>query len=230
MRFALSTLLGLALCLPAMAQSSRGPDVPGRGPGGPRGGEPPASKEIEELKATIKALEAKLKAVNEKKEGKVEVVVVKEEKKEERKPEPRRAEGERQPERDRRPEGGDRRPEGPPMGGRFGGGPGGFGPPMGGGGFGHGMGGGQPGTPPGFDKLTEDEKKTFRRLMEKMHATETREVPRTREVVREVPVREGSNVNERLDRLEKAVEDIRRMLQGQRGGPQGPREERGERK
>lgn len=53
--------------------------------------------------------------------------------------------------------------------------------------------------------MTEEEQKTFRRLMEKMSA----------------PPKEPdkkANVEERLDRLEKAIEDLRRALQGQQGG------------
>ncbi|MCU0703806.1 MAG: hypothetical protein MUF18_07495 [Fimbriiglobus sp.] len=209
MRFLLSALLVSALCLPVLAQKGESSEN--------------RDKEIEKLKATIQALEQKLRAVAEsKKESKVEVVVVKEG---EKKPEPKK-DGERKEEKpelkreERKPE--PRQPEGP-GGPRFGGGvqggfsgwgPGGFGPPIGGMGP---MRGGQPGTPPGFERLTADEQATFRKLMEKM--ADGRSSERRLEGGERRP--EGSerrpNVEERLERLERAIEEIRRGMQGPRG-------------
>jgi hypothetical protein len=175
---------------------------------------------VESLKDTIKALEAKLKAAGERK---VEVVV-KEEKKEERKPEPKKPE-EKKPDGERRPEG-DRRPEGP----------GGFGPPWAGGSGpppwagggmnpgGRGFGGGQPGTPPGFDKLTKDEQAMFRKLMEKMGGPgqpDRRPEGGDRRPTPTPERREGGDrkpsMEERMEKLERAIEEIRRGLQGPMG-------------
>lgn len=237
MRLALSMILGLALCLPATAQRGGFGGRPG-GPGGPGGRferpQPTENKEVEELKAVIRALEAKLKAATESKkpeEGKLQFVIVteKEEKKEVekkpevvkkpdpvKKPDGKKKEEPKKPEAPRGPGG-----FGPPMGGR-----GGFGPPMGvrGGIGGFGRGPGEM-NPPGFEKLTEDEKQTFRRLMEKMMGGDRRpEGPQPpmggrdrRPEGPQPPMGDRRpSMEERMERLERMIEDLRRGMQNRR--------------
>jgi hypothetical protein len=269
MRTALSTLLGLALTVPVFAQSK--PTTP-----------PPnedAARQLKELTARLRELEARLKATDGKKDGeqKIEVRVV-EVKDGDKKPEPKKEgfpmvlqlhkDGDKKVEgkegvvvvrvqtddekksdgkkegtvrvierktEERKPEpkkDEPRRPDGPPMGGgfggSFGGGPGG--PPMGGG-FGVARMGGPDGTPPGFDKLNREEQEQFRKLMGKMRggdqpgggvqfrmverreggerAEQRRPEPETRRV-------EGGerrpNLEERMERLERAIDEIRRSM------------------
>ena len=231
MRYALSTLLAVALGLPALAQSGRGP---GGRPEGRPDGDP--AQQLRELTERLRALEAKMKSQG---EQKVEVVVVEKkdgDKKPEVRVESRRADGPPMGQGGSGPRFG---PDGPPMGGGRGGNP--FnpgGPPMGGG-FGGVIGGrggpdgntftfvmaGPDGTPPGFDKLSKDEQEQFRKLMAKMRGGDQPQVrvierraegqPMTATVTARDERREETrkpSVEQRLDQLERAIGDIKRML------------------
>lgn len=270
MRIALSTLTGLALCLPATAQDG--------------------NRELKELAERLRALEARLKAQEGKKDGDkpVEVTVTAVKKDGDKKPDGAQKEGtfrviEMKKDGDKRPEAGkegvivvrvesdekkpeakkdgDKRPEGPRgggnpfnpggpptgggfsgggFGGTFGGGPGGpmgpggpGGPPMGGG---FGFTARMEGTPPGFDKLSKDEQEQFRKLLAKMRGgdqpmrVEMRVVEQRREEGGRKP--EGDrrpegesrrpgpdgdrggrpSLEERLDRLERSIDELRRGL------------------
>lgn len=279
MRFTLSALLAVALGLPALAQSRPTPPAP---PPPPPSANQDTLRELQALTERLRAIEARLKAQEGKKDGdrkteerKVEVVVVgkdgepkKATGKEgvhgvielkldgdakgeagkgvfviqldgDKKPEPKK-DGDRKPDGPQGPRGFGGGPGGPPMGGGFGGGPGGpGGPPMGGMMM---MRMGGEGTPPGFDRLSKEEQEQFRRLMAKMRGGDG---PNTEVRVREVR-REGSpeggerrpqppaerreggdrpmaerrpeggdrrpNLEERMERLERAIEDIRRAM------------------
>jgi hypothetical protein len=148
-----------------------------------------------------------------------------------KKPEPKK-EGDKKPDGQQGPRG---------FGGSFGGGGGGFGGSFGGGPGGPPPGGmmfmrmGDDFTPPGFDKLSKDEQAQFRKLMTKMRGGDEQKTEvRVREVRREGGSeggerrpqppgerREGGdrptaerkpNLEERMDRLERAIEDIRRAI------------------
>lgn len=227
MRIALSTLLGLALCLPAYAQ---------RGPGGrPEGGRPGDTDQARELRALterLKALEAQLKAQEGKKEGeqKVEVRVV-EAKDGDKKPDGKK-DGDKEGvvvvrvQTDEKKDG-DKKPEGP----RGSLGIGNFSALS--------MARVGEGTPPGFEKLNREEQAQFRKLTAKMRdGDQPRAEVRVREVRREggdrapqpVPPtpsqpsfppppaerREGGerrpNLEERMERIERAIEDIRSQM------------------
>lgn len=168
----LTTALGLAFALPALAQP----------PARPRDAD-----EVTNLRERVRELEAKLKNEERKTELKVEV--------QGDKPEIKKQE-----------------PQGGPMGGGFG--SGGFGgdnnrmPGSGGGGFGFNPVGGIA-RMPGFEKLSKEEQATFAGLVEKMRAA---------------PVKKpAEGVEARLERLEKAIEELKGMMRGPiPGGPGGP--------
>lgn len=144
-----------------------------------------------------------------------------------KKPEPKK-DGDKKPEPQQGPRG---------FGGSFGGGPGG--PPAGGMML---MRMGGEGTPPGFDKLSKEEQEQFRKLMAKMRGGDGQPTEvRVREIRRDggpeggerrpqppAERREGGdrpmaerrpdggdrrpNMEERMERLERAIEDIRRAM------------------
>ncbi len=262
MRLTLSALLAVALGLPALAQSQPLPPRPPVPPALPSANQD-TLRELQVLTERLRAIEARLKAQDGKKDGdkkteerKVEVVVVGkdgEAKKGTGKEGPHgvielKLDGDKKGEAgkgvfviqldgDKKPEpkkDGDKKPE-PQQGPRGSMGMGNFevfrgqgGPPMGGG-FGVARMGGD-GTPPGFDRLSKDEQEQFRKLMAKMRGGDgpTTEV-RVREVRRDggpeggdrgprptAERREGGdrrpNLEERMERLERAIEDIRRAM------------------
>ena len=216
-RFFLSAAFGLALALPASAQQPQ---------------RPRENDEVAKLRAEVRELEARLKKESEKKdEG---------ERKGEKKPEQK---GEQKGEKKEGPKGPPMGsgagsfggfPGGPPMGEGFPGRGGGFGP-MGGGGFGGGVGGspgaggpggegfggrgGQLGGPdfsrmPGFDKLSKDEQQMLTNLVGKMRSSTSN--------------RPAGGVEARLDRLEKAIEELKNSLRkSDQGVPRGPGGARG---
>lgn len=212
-RFFLSAAFGLALALPASAQQNQ---------------RPRENDEVAKLRAEVRELEARLKKESEKKEEG--------ERKGEKKPEQKgeqKVEGERQGEKKKGP-------KGPPMGGGFtggGSGPmGGFGGqgfgrnpfagnpgPMPGGPGGEGGRGGSSGMSggpdftrmPGFYRLSQEEQKTLAALMQKL-----RTPPPERSG--DAPMG-GGGVEARLDRLEKAIEELKGMMRGPTpGGPGRP--------
>lgn len=216
MRFLASTILAAALALPAMAQPGRG------GPDRERPGQDPKA-EIERLRERLKDLEALQKqagdADKKKDEKKKDEKKYDEKKKDEaKKPDPKQEE-QRGP--------GARGPQGPPMGGF---GPGGFGPggPMGGFRGREGFGGqAGPGfAMPGMDKLSPEEQATFKKLVAKMTGrgeTEARkpDAPKQPQGGKPDAPKEGGkpnpgkpNLEERLDRLEKMVQELVRNQRG----------------
>ena len=184
MNLLLSSVLALAVGLPTAVQPGSRKDGPQ-----PRGPE----AELQQLREQIRELEANLK---QSREG------------DQRQGDDRRGE-EKQDDRGRGvpmgpggfkpmpPMGPGAGGSGPinPMGRGFGsGGSGGFGPggpPGVRGGFGQ--------SPPGFDRLSAEEQKAFRALLQKM----TSDAPRG-------PAGGKGSVDERLDRLEKMIEELRR--------------------
>jgi hypothetical protein len=205
MRFLATMLFSAALALPALAQPGRG------GPGGRPGEGPNPQAEIEKLKQLVRELEGQLqkgKDEPKKPEPKKEDVRKPEPKKDEpkkeefKKPEPRKEGGEFVPPglRGRDGEGG--------FGGRGGEGPGGF-RPMGGP-----MGGMMMGGPgmnfPGLNNLTPEEQATFRKLVAKMNAPK----PEPKPEGKKPEGKPGSNVEERLERLEKMVQELVRSQRG----------------
>ncbi len=220
MRFFLTTAFALALALPGLAQ------LPPR---------PRESDDLAKLRDQVRDLEAKLKKESGKKDEKDD------EKKGEKKKDEKKGDGEKKNDGDKQDE-----PKRPMGGGFTGGGlglpsgpngfpwgnPGGtsgfggaFGSPMGRGGEGgrggagdrpaqSGMGGPDFTRMPGFDKLTKDEQKMLTALVAKM---------RTPTPAGEQGSRGGGDVEARLDRLEKAIEEIKGLLRGPMpGGPMGP--------
>ncbi len=182
MRFFLTMAFAMATALPALAQQ----------PLRPREGD-----DVAKLRAEVRDLEEKLKeaALPKKKDSKPES------KKEE-------------PQGDKKPEARKEEPKGPPMGGGF---PGGFNP-MGGGfprssGFGPMSGGGRGeghespdfSKMPGFDKLSQEEKRMLANLVQKMRTP----VPAPAETLG------GNSVEARLDRLEKAIGELANSLKNQ---------------
>ncbi len=218
----LSVVLALAFAVPALAQPPR----PGTGRPGP-------NPELDQLRAQVKELEAKLKGKKDddkneekgdkkeekgKKDGDKKPDVKKEERRIEiRIEEPKKGDGDKKPDAPRGPMGNFGGSGGWGFGGGFSGGGSGFNPLGGPGGMGErGQGGaGGPGTPPGFDKLSKDEQQMFRGLMEKMaRANQPERKP-------DQP-KSGGNLEQRMERLERMIEEIRGQMNRGPGGGRGP--------
>jgi len=201
MRFLATMIFTAALALPAMAQPGRG------GPGGRPGEGQNHQAEIDKLKQLVRELEAKLE------KGKAPEGKKPEMKKEEfKKPEPKKEEF-------KKPE--PREEGGPPMG--FKGGRGGEGGPMGGfrpmGGPPMMMGGGM--NFPGMNNLTPEEQATFRKLVAKMSAPprspeskQPERKPEGKPSEGKPGIKSSPSLEERLDRLEKMVQELVRNQRG----------------